>query len=300
MEAETLFFVVGAVVAIATIAVVVWRMRSGTDGDSSYSSLKFSGPATHPTPRESVPPISPIKAPEVAEEVVEPPAPPPPPPPPPPKAKAKPKPEPKPAPKPAPPPPPTPKPEPTGEDAPPPPPPPPPAPEPEPEPKVEVAPPPPPPPPAPEPKPEPKPEPPPPPPAPKPEPKVEAAPPPPPPPAPAPKPAPGPVVSTTASSPTAELEEADKRHKDARRLARLLVSEIKLYNENAVTQGRQNKDLYTRLKKDIDRSMEVFQQRVPEEVRNQFDYLHDELVRQLADGDAERLGANAPAPNPPR
>ena len=258
MEAETLFFVVGAVVAIATIAVVVWRMRSGTDGESSYSSLKFSGPATHPTPRESVPPISPIKAPEVVEEVVEPPAPPPPPPPPPP------------------------------------------APEPEPEPKLEVAPPPPPPPPAPEPKPEPKPAPPPPPPAPKPEPKVEAAPPPPPPPAPAPKPAPGPVVSTTAASPTAELEEADKRHKDARRLARLLVSEIKLYNENAVTQGRQNKDLYTRLKKDIDRSMEVFQQRVPEEVRNQFDYLHDELVRQLADGDAERLGANAPAANPPR
>jgi hypothetical protein len=105
---------------------------------------------------------------------------------------------------------------------------------------------------------------------------------------------------TPTASPTAELEEADKRHKDARRLARLLVSEIKLYNENAVSVGRQNKDLYTRLKKDIDRSADVYAQRVPEEVRAQFDYLHDELVRQLADGDAERLGANAPPPNPPR
>jgi hypothetical protein len=110
---------------------------------------------------------------------------------------------------------------------------------------------------------------------------------------------PGPTVGS-AASPTAELEEADKRHKDARRLARLLVSEIKLYNENAVNQGRANKDLYTRLKKDIDRSMDVFMQRVPEEVRNHFDYLHDELVRQLAEGDSSKLGANAPQANPPR
>jgi hypothetical protein len=143
--------------------------------------------------------------------------------------------------------------------------------------------------------------PPPPPPAPKPEPKVEVAPPPPPaaPVAPPPPPAPGPTLAPSAS-PTAELEETDKRHKDARRLARLLVSEIKLYNESAVSQGRQNKDLYTRLKKDIDRSTDVYQQRVPEEIRTQFDYLHDELVRQLAEGDAERLGPNAPSPNPPR
>jgi hypothetical protein len=115
----------------------------------------------------------------------------------------------------------------------------------------------------------------------------------------APPPAPEPVVAAP-TSPTAELEETDKRHKDARRLARLLVSEIKLYNESAVTQGRAKNDLYTRLKKDIDRSTDVYVQRVPEEVRTQFDYLHDELVRQLAEGDASRLGPDAPPPNPPR
>ena len=91
-----------------------------------------------------------------------------------------------------------------------------------------------------------------------------------------------------------------KKHDEARRFARLLVSEIKLYNENAVTQGRQNKDIYTRLKKDIDRSTDVYTQRIPDEIRGQFDYLYDELVRQLADGDPERLGPNAPTPNPPR
>jgi hypothetical protein len=107
-------------------------------------------------------------------------------------------------------------------------------------------------------------------------------------------------VTGSASSPTAELEESDKRHKDARRLARLLVSEIKLYNENAVTQGRANKDMYMRLKKDIDRSLDVYHQRVPDEIRAQFDYLYDELLRQLGDGDAANLGKDCPEPNPPR
>jgi hypothetical protein len=101
-------------------------------------------------------------------------------------------------------------------------------------------------------------------------------------------------------SPTAELEATDKRHKDARRLARLLVSEIKLYNENAVREGRNKSDLYVRLKKDIDRSTDVYTQRVPEEVRAQFDYLWDELVRQLAEGDGSKLGPDGPKPNPPR
>ncbi len=107
-------------------------------------------------------------------------------------------------------------------------------------------------------------------------------------------------MTGSAASPTAELEESDKRHKDARRLARLLVSEIKLYNENAVTQGRANKDLYMRLKKDIDRSLDVYHQRVPDEIRAQFDYLYDELLRQLGDGDAANLGKDCPEPNPPR
>lgn len=115
-----------------------------------------------------------------------------------------------------------------------------------------------------------------------------------------PPPPPGPQPSAQATSPTAALEEADRRHKDARRFARLLVSEIKLYNEAAVNEGRAKGDIYMRLKKDIDRSVESYNQRIPEEVRQQFDYLYDELVRQLADGEPGRLGQGAPQPNPPR
>ncbi len=85
-------------------------------------------------------------------------------------------------------------------------------------------------------------------------------------------------------------EEERAEHEEARRFARLLVSEIKLYNPDEVEQGKQNGDIYQRLKEDIDRSREMYEQRIPEHVRNARDYFKEELVRILAEGDAEALG----------
>jgi hypothetical protein len=84
--------------------------------------------------------------------------------------------------------------------------------------------------------------------------------------------------------------EDGKKHDEARRFARLLVSEIKLYNEGKVEQGRKNKDLYERLKEDIDRSRQMYDERISDDVRKQSNYFYDELVRILADGDARALG----------
>jgi len=84
--------------------------------------------------------------------------------------------------------------------------------------------------------------------------------------------------------------ETARKHDEARRFARLLVSEIKLYNEAKVEQGRKNKDLYERLKEDIDRSRQMYDERIPDEVRSQSNYFYDELVRILADGDSTSLG----------
>jgi hypothetical protein len=83
---------------------------------------------------------------------------------------------------------------------------------------------------------------------------------------------------------------ATKKHDEARRFARLLVSEIKLYNEPKVEQGRKNRDLYERLKEDIDRSRAMYDERIPDDVRKSSNYFYDELVRILADGDAGALG----------
>jgi len=81
-----------------------------------------------------------------------------------------------------------------------------------------------------------------------------------------------------------------KKHDEARRFARLLVSEIKLYNESKVEQGRKNHDLYERLKEDIDRSRQMYDERIGDDVRKVSNYFYDELVRILADGKAEALG----------
>jgi hypothetical protein len=83
-------------------------------------------------------------------------------------------------------------------------------------------------------------------------------------------------------------------HNDARRFARLLVSEIKLYNEKKVQEGRQARDLYERLREAIDRSREMYDKRVQPPVAAKFDYFHYELVNALADGEVERLGVGYP------
>ena len=84
--------------------------------------------------------------------------------------------------------------------------------------------------------------------------------------------------------------EDSKKHDEARRFARLLVSEIKLYNESKVEQGRKNSDLYERLKEDIDRSRQMYDERISDDVRKVSNYFYDELVRILADGRADALG----------
>jgi hypothetical protein len=89
-------------------------------------------------------------------------------------------------------------------------------------------------------------------------------------------------------------DEERRLHNDARRFARLLISEIKLYNEQKVAEGRSEHDLYDRLKEYIDRSREMYDKRVKGDVANRYDYFHSELVNTLAEGDASKLGANYP------
>lgn len=104
-------------------------------------------------------------------------------------------------------------------------------------------------------------------------------------------PAPAVVAGVDGSQPG----EAEQRiHKDARRFARLLVSEIELYNKAKVAEGRKNKDLYKRMKLDIERSRQTFEQRFGKTVGKQVDFFDDELVRTLAGNDPSLLGSDYP------
>ena len=89
-------------------------------------------------------------------------------------------------------------------------------------------------------------------------------------------------------------DEERRLHNDARRFARLLVSEIKLYNEQKVVEGRSQGDLYQRLREYIDRSRDMYDKRVKPEVAQRYDYFHNELVSTLAEGDEAKLGSAYP------
>jgi hypothetical protein len=101
------------------------------------------------------------------------------------------------------------------------------------------------------------------------------------------------AAPAVAADPLAGLsaEDADV-HRKAQRFARLLVDEIKLYNQAKVAEGRRNKDLYDRLKEDIDKSRGTFQKRYGSTAAATGDYFYHELLRSLAEDDVSILGSN--------
>jgi hypothetical protein len=106
---------------------------------------------------------------------------------------------------------------------------------------------------------------------------------------------PGSAVAAVPADPAAAVGGLDQNaHNEARRFARLLVAEIRLYNERAVEEGSRQGDLYLRLRTDIDRSREMYEKRARPEVKQVADYFHQELVQSLAGGDAGLLGLDYP------
>jgi hypothetical protein len=109
-----------------------------------------------------------------------------------------------------------------------------------------------------------------------------------------PQPAAAMAASAPASVPASSGSEEDELHKKARRFAKLLVEEIKLYNQPRVEEGRQHKDLYDRLKVDIEKSRSTYDKRYAESAVASADYFTQELIRILAENDASLMGASFP------
>ena len=85
--------------------------------------------------------------------------------------------------------------------------------------------------------------------------------------------------------------EDEEVHKKAKRFAKLLVDEIKLYNKKKVEQGRSSHNLYTLLKDDIEKSRATYDKRYGQTAAASADYFNGELVRVLAEGDKTLLGS---------
>jgi len=74
----------------------------------------------------------------------------------------------------------------------------------------------------------------------------------------------------------------------------LLVDEIKLYNQAKVTEGRQSRDLYDRLREDIDKSRATYDKRYGKTPAADGDYFTLEVIRILADNDRALMGDGFP------
>ena len=94
--------------------------------------------------------------------------------------------------------------------------------------------------------------------------------------------------SSGAASPVSDPGQDDVHA--ARRYARLLVSEIKLYNESAVRLGRERRDLLLRLEPEIERARRLYDERVASSVNGRDTLFEQELAQTLADGDPSLLG----------
>jgi len=94
------------------------------------------------------------------------------------------------------------------------------------------------------------------------------------------------------SAPAGLSPEDQDVHRKAQRFAKLLVDEIKLYNQAKVSEGRKNHDVYDRLKDDIEKSRATFNRRYGSSAAASGNYFSNEVVRSLAEDDITMMGAN--------
>ena len=68
----------------------------------------------------------------------------------------------------------------------------------------------------------------------------------------------------------------------AERLARIIVSDIILYNEEKFGQGVTDANVVQLLPPEVEEASELFRMRIPEEIRARRDFLREELERRAA------------------
>jgi len=90
--------------------------------------------------------------------------------------------------------------------------------------------------------------------------------------------------------------DAEALHLRARRFARVRVAELLLFQPGRVRDGRAHRRLYSALKDDIDAARAAYRSEFRAASPSLPDYLHQELVKRLANEDAAVLGENYPGP----
>jgi hypothetical protein len=100
--------------------------------------------------------------------------------------------------------------------------------------------------------------------------------------------------SVVAAEPAVALKGSEGAHKVAQRVARTIVSDIKIYNPQKIEQGCLSKNLYDLLKKEFDSGIRTYDERVEPVVKTESNYLYENIVKTLCNGDPSCLGPNFP------
>lgn len=115
-------------------------------------------------------------------------------------------------------------------------------------------------------------------------------------------PAPGDLIhiAPAPAKPKADWEslppEVQQIHLRAQRFARVQVSELRLYEADAVQAGRVRRDVYGALCDPIDTARQSFREKFFSSCPSMVDYFHLELLRTLANDDQDLLGPDYPGP----
>lgn len=104
-----------------------------------------------------------------------------------------------------------------------------------------------------------------------------------------------PAVPAALSWDQLPLEE-QRIHLRAQRFARVQVSEMRLFEAEAVQSGRASRTLYDALRTQIDAGRQAFRTSFFVPCPSMVDYLHLELVRTLANDNPDLLGGDYPGP----
>jgi methyl coenzyme M reductase subunit D len=111
------------------------------------------------------------------------------------------------------------------------------------------------------------------------------------------EPAKGPdLVQVTPARAEVVDPEDRKLHLQAQRMARVRVAEMRLYNERELREGAATGNIYASLKSVIDTARNQFLQGFLAKSSTMVDYLHLEILQNLAHGDDRLLGRQYPGP----
>lgn len=86
----------------------------------------------------------------------------------------------------------------------------------------------------------------------------------------------------TSVTPAPSAPELPEAHKKAKRLARIIVSDIVLYNQSKMEEGVRNGTFHALLADDIKEGRALYVRRVPEEIRNATSFLEDAFEELIA------------------